>query len=289
MDRINKYLAHAGLGSRRHVEELIAAGRVRVAGAIVRDLATRIEPGQEVTVDGAPVHTERRAYWLVHKPRGYLCTNHDPAGRPRAIDLIPHVSQRVYTVGRLDEDSEGLLLLTNDGDLANRLMHPRYGVEKTYLVQVAGEPTRDDLRRLLEGIWLAEGRVKARHVKRLKQQGESTWLRIVLSEGKNREIRRMLAKLGHKVLRLRRVAIGSIEIGRLAQGKSRPLKADEVKELKRLAVQSGPIDDVTGVEALAPSPETPKRRHRPHHPGAAHKPTRGPHAPRRTRGGPTHR
>lgn len=271
MERINKYLAHAGLGSRRHVEELIAAGRVRVSGAIVRDLATRVEPGQEVTVDGAPVRAERRAYWLVNKPRGYLCTNHDPAGRPRAIDLIPHVSQRVYTVGRLDEDSEGLLLLTNDGDLANRLMHPRYGVEKSYLVQVAGAPTRDDLRRLLEGVWLAEGRVKARHVKRLKQQGESTWLRIVLSEGKNREIRRMLAKLEHKVLRLKRVAIGPIEIGRLAQGKSRPLKADEVRELKRLAAQAGPADDVTGVEAMAPAPAPTSRR-----PRGTRKPARGP-------------
>ena len=133
---------------------------------------------------------------------------------------MPHISQRVYTVGRLDEDSEGLLLLTNDGDLANRLMHPRFGVEKTYLVQVAGRPSPEDLKKLLEGVWLSDGHVKARHVKTPEAQGESTWLRIVLTEGKNREIRRMLAKLGHKVLRLKRIAIGPVDIGNLPPGKA---------------------------------------------------------------------
>src|SRR5215207_3660665 len=141
MERLNKVLAHAGLGSRRHVEDLILAGRVSVAGRTVRELGTRVEPGQQVSVDGEPIHAERQVYWVLHKPRGYLSTNHDPAGRPRALDLVPHISQRVYTVGRLDEASEGLLLLTNDGDLAHKLMHPRFGVEKTYLVQVAGSPS----------------------------------------------------------------------------------------------------------------------------------------------------
>ncbi len=240
MERLNKYLAHAGLGSRRHCEELIRAGRVSIDGRPVRDLGTRVGPEQTVAVDGAPVRAERHVYWLVNKPRGYLCTNHDPAGRPRAVDLVPHVPQRVYTVGRLDEDSEGLLLLTNDGELANRLMHPRYGVEKTYLVQVAGAPTRDELQQLLKGVWLSDGHVRARRVRRLRPQGESTWLHIVLSEGKNREVRRMLAKLGHKVLRLRRVAIGAIELGRLRSGKSRPLIGRELFELRRLAAASPP-------------------------------------------------
>ena len=137
-------------------------------------------------------------------------------------------------MGRLDEDSEGLLLLTNDGDLANELMHPRFGVEKTYLVQVAGHPKREDLDRLLKGVYLSDGHVKARRVKRLKTQGESAWLEIVLSEGKNREIRRMLAKLNHKVLRLKRTAIGPIPIGRLANGKSRPLRPAEVDRLRQI-------------------------------------------------------
>ena len=235
MDRLNKFLAHAGLGSRRHCESLIKGGRVAIDGRIVTDLATRVAPEQDVKVDGEAIHAEKFVYWLVNKPRGYLCTNHDPSRRPLAIDLVPQISQRVYTVGRLDEDSEGLLLLTNDGDLANRLMHPRYGVEKAYLVLVAGNPAPDDLKKLLQGVYLAEGHVKARHVKRLKRQGDSTWMRIVLAEGKNREIRRMLAKLDHKVLRLKRIEIGPLEIGSLATGKSRPLASQELKSLRRLA------------------------------------------------------
>jgi 23S rRNA pseudouridine2605 synthase len=242
MDRLNKYLAHAGLGSRRHCEALIKGGRVSIDGRIVTDLATRVAPGQEVKLDGEPVKSEKQVYWLVNKPRGFLCTNHDPSRRPLAIDLVPQISQRVYTVGRLDEDSEGLLLLTNDGDLANRLMHPRYGVEKAYLVLVAGNPSPDDLKKLLQGVYLAEGHVKARQVKRLKRQGDSTWMRIVLSEGKNREIRRMLAKLEHKVLRLKRIEIGPLEIGNLRTGKSRPLTAPELKQLKRLAEHAGDVE-----------------------------------------------
>jgi 23S rRNA pseudouridine2605 synthase len=234
MERLNKFLAHAGVGSRRHCDELILRGRVQVAGQVVRELGTKIEPeGAEVCVDGQSLHTERAVHWLVNKPRGYLCTNHDPAGRPLAIDLVPHVHQRVYTVGRLDEDSEGLLLLTNDGELAHRLMHPRFGVDKTYLVQVAGRPAREDLQQLLQGVWLSDGHVRARHVRRLKSQGDSTWLEIVLSEGKNREIRRMLARLNHKVLRLKRTAIGPVQLGRLASGKSRPLGKDELARLRR--------------------------------------------------------
>jgi 23S rRNA pseudouridine2605 synthase len=236
MIRLNKYLAHAGVGSRRHCDELVAAGRVAVDGRVVRELGTQIDPEtHEVSVDGTPVKTEKHVHWLVNKPRGYLCTNYDPAGRPLATDLVPHVPQRVYTVGRLDEDSEGLLLLTNDGELANRLMHPRYGVEKTYVVQVAGSPSKTDQDQLLRGVWLSDGHVHARRVKRMKKQGDSTWLQIVLAEGKNREVRRMLARLGHKVMRLKRVAIGPVKLGSLGQGKSRRLRYDELDALKYAA------------------------------------------------------
>ncbi|MBL8799259.1 MAG: rRNA pseudouridine synthase [Planctomycetia bacterium] len=239
MERLQKVLAHAGVGSRRHCEELILAGRVRVDGAVVRELGTRVDPAQQkLSVDGQAVRAEKLVYWLVNKPRGYLCTNHDPAGRPLAVELVPHVDQRVYTVGRLDEDSEGLLLLTNDGELAHRLMHPRFGIEKTYLVQVAGQPTREDIDKLLKGVWLSDGHVQAKHVKKVKRQGESTWLRIVLNEGKNREIRRMLARLNHKVMRLQRVAIGSVQLGTLLRGKSRRLTVAELVELRE-AVQHG--------------------------------------------------
>jgi 23S rRNA pseudouridine2605 synthase len=241
MERLNKYLAHAGVGSRRHCDDLIAQGRVAVDGARVRDKGARIDPAtQAVAVDGQPLKAERPAYWLLYKPRGVLCTNHDPAGRPLAVDLLSHVPQRVYTVGRLDEDSEGLLLMTNDGELAHRLTHPRFGVEKTYVVQVAGRPTREDLAQLLQGVWLSDGHVRARRVKRLRTQGESTWLEVVLCEGKNREIRRMLARLGHKVLRLRRVAIGPVRLQGLRPGRSRPLKHDELERLRRSAARAGP-------------------------------------------------
>src|SRR6476659_1221959 len=137
MLRLNKFLAHAGVGSRSHC-------------------------------DDHHVRAEMHVYWAVNKPRGYLCTNHDPAGRPLATDLIPHVDQRVYTVGRLDEDSEGLLLMTNDGDLAQQLMHPRYGVEKTYEVLVAGSPSGEDVRQLLTGVWLSDGRIKAKSARKFK-------------------------------------------------------------------------------------------------------------------------
>jgi 23S rRNA pseudouridine2605 synthase len=241
MLRLNKYLAHAGVGSRRHCDALIAAGRVKIDGEIVRELGSRIDADRnQVSVDDHPVRAEKHVYWAVNKPRGYLCTNHDPAGRPLALDLVPHVDQRVYTVGRLDEDSEGLLLLTNDGDLAQQLMHPRFGVEKTYEVLVAGSPSPAELRQLTTGVWLAEGRVKAKFVKRFKRQGDSTWLKIVLAEGKNREIRRMLAKQNHKVMRLRRVAIGPVRLDRLPKGKSRKLSLAEIETLRKSAARKQP-------------------------------------------------
>jgi 23S rRNA pseudouridine2605 synthase len=238
MERLNKLLAHAGIGSRRHVEELISAGRVSIDGQVVRELGTKVDSAEhKICVDGQPVRSERLVYWAVNKPRGYVCTNYDPARRPRAIDLVPQVEQRVYTVGRLDEDSEGLLLLTNDGDLAHRLMHPRFGVEKTYLVQVAGRPSGEDVRQLLKGVWLSDGHVSARRVKRVKSQGESAWLEIVLSEGKNREIRRMLARLGHKVMRLRRIALGPVALSNLPVGKSRRLTRSELTALQTSAAR----------------------------------------------------
>ncbi|WP_439628719.1 pseudouridine synthase [Gemmata sp.] len=234
MERLNKFLAHAGVGSRRFCDTLIVAGRVKINGVRVTDLGIKVDPAaHQVAVDDQPVKAERLVYWAVNKPVGHLCTNDDPDGRPRAIDLLPHVDQRVYTVGRLDEASEGLLLMTNDGDLAVSLMHPRYGIPKMYFVLVAGKPGPDDLQKLLDGVWLSEGKVKARSVKRLKAQGNSTWLRVVLTEGKNREIRRMLAKLGHKVMKLRRVAIGPIKLDKLPKGKARRISETEMADLRK--------------------------------------------------------
>lgn len=234
MERLNKYLAHAGIGSRRHCDELIAAGRVKVDGVAVTEVGLKLDPlAHKVSVDDHPIKTEKPVYWAVNKPVGVLCTNDDPDGRPRAIDLLPHVEQRVYTVGRLDEASEGLLLMTNDGGLAFHLTHPRYGIPKTYQVLVAGKPSPADLQKLLDGVWISDGKVKAREVRRLKPQGDSTWLRVVLTEGKNREIRRMLAGLGHKVMRLKRVAIGPVRLDKLPKGKARRVSEPELVELRK--------------------------------------------------------
>lgn len=261
--RLNKHLAAAGFGSRRQCDDMIRQGRVRVDGQVVTEPGTRIRPDQRVEVDRRAATPEKLVYWLLHKPKGYLCTNRDPAGRPRVLDLMLHVPQRLFTVGRLDEASEGLLLLTNDGELALRLTHPRYGVEKTYVVQVAGKPSREAIRQLTRGVYLAEGKAHAKRVRRLGTRGESTILEVVLAEGKNREIRRMFAKLGHKVMQLRRVAMGPLLLGRLRKGKSRKLTPVEVARLRSAAgltplTRPGgkpPGKEATPKQSLRPTPQ----------------------------------
>lgn len=233
--RLNRYLALAGLGSRRQVEDLIRAGRISVGGKVVRDLAFRVSPGQTVELDGEPIRPQRYVYWVVNKPPGYLSTTYDPAGRPKVVDLLLHVPERVFMVGRLDEESEGLILLTNDGELAYRLTHPKFGVEKTYIVQVAGWPSAEILQDLVRGVWTSDGKMRAKRVRRLGTRGKSTFLEITLAEGKNREIRRMLAKLGHKVMHLKRIAIGPLHLGRLKKGRCRPLTRKELDALRRVA------------------------------------------------------
>ncbi len=235
-ERLQKILAHAGIGSRRACEELILQGRVTINGQVIRELGTKVDLAKaSVSLDGQKIQVERPVYFAVYKPKGYVSTNNDPSGRPRVLDLLPEIPQRVYTVGRLDEMSVGLLLLTNDGELANKLAHPKYGVEKLYRVVVAGSPTREVLSQLTEGIWLAEGKVRAKRVKAIGKRGDSTILELVLAEGKNREVRRMLAKLGHKVMTLTRVAVGPITIKGLTAGQFRPLTGREVDLLRRVA------------------------------------------------------
>jgi pseudouridine synthase len=230
-ERLQKVLAAAGLGSRRDCEELITAGRVEIDRQVVTELGTRVDPAkQEIRVDGEALRQPRRIYFAVNKPVGVVTTNHDPSGRPRVIDLVP-TDERVFAVGRLDRSSEGLILVTNDGEFANRLTHPRYGVEKTYLVRVAGAPDQKQLARLKRGVHLAEGFAKAQSIIVKKQHGHSTDLVIVLDEGRNREIRRILARVGHKVLALKRVAVGHLKLGDLAVGAWRKLSHEEVQAL----------------------------------------------------------
>ncbi len=215
---------------------MILQGRVTVDGKVVRDLATRVDPRKAaVSIDGQRVQAERMVYYAVNKPKGYVSTNDDPAGRPRVLDLLPEIPQRVYTVGRLDEMSVGLMILTNDGELANKLAHPKFGVEKVYRAVVAGSPTHEVLDKLVEGVWIAEGKVRARYVRAVANKGEATVLDMVLAEGKNREIRRMLAKFGHKVMALTRISIGPITLKGLNPGTFRSLRHDEVELLRKVA------------------------------------------------------
>ncbi|HVX10527.1 MAG TPA: pseudouridine synthase [Pirellulales bacterium] len=233
-ERLQKVMAAAGIGSRRRCEELILAGRVEVDRHTVRKLGTCVDPErQEVRVDGDPLKPARRAYYLVNKPVGIVSTNFDPSGRPRVVDLLPPTKERLFTVGRLDLSSEGLMLVTNDGELANRLSHPRYGVEKTYHALVAGKPEAEVLDSLRRGVHLAEGVARVASVKVRSEIKQSTLLEIVLAEGRNREIRRILAKVGHKVLRLKRVAIGPLRLKDLETGQWRPLRRDELDLLRQ--------------------------------------------------------
>ncbi len=233
--RLQKLLASAGIGSRRKCEELISAGRVTVDGRTVTALGTKVDPdAADVRVDCEPLPRSRLVYYLVNKPLGVVSTTRDPDGRPRVIDLAPD-GQRLFMVGRLDVSSEGLILVTNDGELANLLAHPRYGVEKTYQVQVAGLPEPEVLERLRRGVHLAEGLAHAKRVWIKSQHKQSTILEMVLDEGKNREVRRLLAQVGHKVLHLRRTALGPLRLGELPPGECRPLKREEVKALREAA------------------------------------------------------
>ena len=235
--RLQKLLASAGIGSRRKCEELITAGRVTVDGRTVTALGTKVDPDKaDVRVDCEPLPRSRLVYYLVNKPLGVVSTTRDPDGRPRVIDLAPD-GQRLFMVGRLDVSSEGLILVTNDGELANLLAHPRYGVEKTYQVQVAGLPAPEVLERLRRGVHLAEGLAHAKRVWIKSQHKQSTILEMVLDEGKNREVRRLLAQVGHKVLHLRRTALGPLRLGELPPGECRPLKREEVKALREAAEQ----------------------------------------------------
>lgn len=238
LERLQKVLAAAGLGSRRSCEELITQGRVEVDRKVISELGVRVNPlRQEIRVDGERLPNPRRVVYMLYKPVGIVTTHYDPSGRSRVVDLVPS-DKRVFPIGRLDRMSEGLILVTNDGALANLLTHPRYGVEKKYHVQVAGVPGPEILDKLRRGVRLAEGNVHAKQVIMHSQHKESSVLEMVLDEGKNREIRRMLARLGHKVHQLRRVAIGKLSMGNLLPGQWRQLSWSEIELLKKDAQRS---------------------------------------------------
>ena len=224
--RVNRYLASTGLGSRRAVEELIRAGRVTVNGDVA-DLATRVAEGDDVCVDGTPVRPEATVAVLLNKPRGVVTTARDPQGRPTVTGLVD-VGARVFPVGRLDRDTTGVILLTNDGTLADRLMHPRHGAAKTYRARVSGEPGEAALDRLRAGIELDDGPTAPAEV---ASRGAGV-VDITIHEGRNRQVRRMFAAIGHPVIHLDRRAYAGLTAGRLARGEWRVLTPAEIEGLR---------------------------------------------------------
>src|SRR5437660_3576064 len=240
-ERLARFLAHAGIASRRHAEELIAAGRVQVNGLTVMSQGVRINPEHDkVSVDGKPVQAPaRHAYILLHKPIGYVTTARDPQGRPTVLDLLPAELRRlrVYPVGRLDIDTGGLLLLTNDGDFAQRLTHPRYAMEKHYEALVQGCPSESSLIALRSGVTITEDQGRSHktapaQVSLLWKAGTDCWLSLTIHEGRKRQVRRMLAAVGNPVLELSRVGIGTLALGDMPVGKWRYLTSEQVKSLQ---------------------------------------------------------
>lgn len=240
-ERLARYLAHAGVASRRHAELLIEAGSVRVNGKVVTTQGARIDPAHDsVTVDGKPVHfSAKPVYILLHKPAGYVSTASDPQRRSTVLDLLPPEvrRQRVYPVGRLDIDTSGLLLLTNDGDFALHLTHPRYSMEKHYSALVKGYPPVSALNALRRGVEIAEDngahfQTSPAQVRISRQSRGNCWLALTIHEGHKRQVRRMLAAVGYPVLELARTGIGSLELGDLPVGKWRYLTDEEVKALR---------------------------------------------------------
>lgn len=236
MERLQKILAEAGLGSRRECESIIVAGRVTVDGERVTTLGTTVDASKsKIRCDGTLIQKQRKIYFLLNKPKGYVCTNRDELERLQAIDIIKNVTQRIYTIGRLDKESEGLIVVTNDGDLANKLSHPKYEVSKTYFVEVDGYLSDAAIKALESGVWLSFGKtrpVRIQHVRRGKQRSR---FEMMLKEGKNREIRRMLVDCNYKVRILRRIRIGNLYDPALKVGKYRKLTDGEVARLFALA------------------------------------------------------
>ena len=233
--RLQKFLANAGVASRRKAEDLIREGRVSVNGRRVEDMGVRVRPGRDrVEVDGTAIQAKKRVWIAFHKPRGYLTSRGDTHGRRTIYDVLPPELQALFYVGRLDRDSEGLLLLTNDGDTAHRMLHPSHEIEREYRARVEGELSTGALRRLERGVELEDGVARARRVRKLKQahEGESTIV-LTLTEGRKREVRRMLDAVGHPVKRLVRTKYGPVSLGSLKPGAWRPLTREEVAALPR--------------------------------------------------------
>jgi len=236
LERLHKVMAAAGVGSRRECEQFIVEGRVAVDGRVVRELGVKVDPETaDIVFDGERLQSSRPVYYMVNKPRGVVSTCRDELGRPSVVDLVPGTPKRIYPVGRLDLDSTGLVLLTNDGALAQRLTHPSFEIPKTYEVRARGSVRDATLNRLKKGVWLSDGRARVEGCDVRKRRATVTELVVTLHEGINREIRRVFARVGHPVLSLKRISIGTLSLGDLKEGRSRKLTPAELDDLRRLA------------------------------------------------------
>lgn len=235
MERLQKYLAECGIASRRKCEQLILDGKVKVNGKTVRELGVKVDPNKDVVEYNGKVVTKinKNIYIMLNKPVGYITTVKDQFDRPSVIDLV-NIDDRVYPIGRLDYDTSGLLLLTNDGDLANKLMHPRHKINKVYIAQIKGVPDKMKLDMFRNGLYIDNYKTAKAEIDILKVTNGNSTVRIVIHEGRNRQIRKMCELIGHPVLKLKRVKIGNLDIGNLKTGQWRYLSKDEVEYLKKL-------------------------------------------------------
>ena len=233
--RLEKFLSESGIASRRDAKQYITAGRVSVNSERVLIPGTHIVPQRdEIIFDGKPIRGKpKQIYLMLNKPAGYVTTVRDERGRPTVMALVPDISERIYPVGRLDLDTEGLLLMTNDGDFAHRILHPSHEIQKTYIAWVEGQPNRREIQRMREGIEIEEGVVTSAKVDQTERREGQTQFKVVIHEGKKRQIRRMFHAIDHDVLHLKRIGIGSLSLGRLSIGKYRLLTPPEIESFDR--------------------------------------------------------
>lgn len=240
MERLQKVIARAGIASRRKSEELIKEGRVKVNGKIVKELGVKVSSSDKVEVNEIPIEREEPVYFLLYKPRGVISSVSDEKGRKVVTDFFPHLKERIYPVGRLDYDTSGILLMTNDGEFANLLMHPRNEIEKVYVAKTKGVPLRENLRKLEKGIRLEDGKTAPARVKMLSldKKKQTAIVEIVIHEGRNRQVRRMFDAIGNQVIKLKRERYGTLTLNGLTAGDARELTPHEVKQLRALAMES---------------------------------------------------
>lgn len=236
LERLQKILSQAGIASRREAEKMIKEGRVSVNGKIITQLGFKADSAKDhIKVDGKRVDKfEPKITIILNKPKGYISTVKDPTGRPTVMDLVKRVKGRIYPVGRLDFDAEGILFLTNDGDLAFKLSHPRFSIPRIYMVKVSGLPKEKDLLRLKKGVTLEDGKAKAISCEIIRVSDKNTWVKMVVTEGRNHLVKRMFRAIGHSVLKLKRVQFGPIKLGNLPPGEFRFLTDEEIKRLKEV-------------------------------------------------------